>query len=164
MLGVRHEVFVRRLPHLRALLEQGAASFGDRPYLVHGDQTVSFAGAARLVAATAAKLREEHGIGRGDHVAVATANRYEHVIVAWAVTVLGGVLVELNGWWTGAELQHGIELTEPALLIGDGPRLDRLQGHDPVTTPRGPRGRVAARGRLSTPSCPTRRSTRTTPS
>ncbi len=131
VLGVRHEVFVRRLPHLRALLEQGAASFGDRPYLVHGDQTVSFAEAARLVAATAAKLREEHGIGRGDHVAVAAANRYEHVIVAWAVTVLGGVLVELNGWWTGAELQHGIELTEPALLIGDGPRLDRLQGQIP---------------------------------
>jgi acyl-CoA synthetase (AMP-forming)/AMP-acid ligase II len=131
VLGVRHEVFVRRLPHLRALLQQGAARFGDRPYLVDGDRVVSFVEAARLVAATAAALREEHGIGGGDHVAVAAANRYEHVLVAWAVTVLGGVLVELNGWWTGTELEHGIELTEPVLLIGDGPRLDRLEGRVP---------------------------------
>jgi acyl-CoA synthetase (AMP-forming)/AMP-acid ligase II len=131
VLGVRHDVFVRRLPHLRALLEQGAARFGDRPYLVDEDRVVSFADAARLVAATAAALRQEHGIGPGDHVAIAAANRFEHVLVAWAVTVLGAVLVELNGWWTAAELEHGIDLTEPALLIGDRPRLDRLQGRVP---------------------------------
>ncbi len=128
VLGVHHEVFARRRPHLRALLAEGAARFGDRPYLVHADRTVSFAEAARLAASTAAALRQEHGIQRGDHVAIAAANRYEHVIAAWSVIILGAVVVELNGWWTGPELEHGIHLTEPKLLIGDALRLARLEG------------------------------------
>jgi acyl-CoA synthetase (AMP-forming)/AMP-acid ligase II len=128
VLRVCHEVFARRHPHLRALLTDGAARFGDRPYLVHADRTVSFAEAAELVASTAAALRSEHRIGHGDHVAIAATNRYEHVIVAWSVIVLGAVVVELNGWWTGPELEHGIQLTEPKLLIGDEPRLARLAG------------------------------------
>jgi acyl-CoA synthetase (AMP-forming)/AMP-acid ligase II len=128
VLGVRHEVFARRLPHLRALLAEGAARFEDRPYLVHADRTVSFAEAAQLAANTAVALRDEYGIERGDHVAIAAANRYEHVIAAWSVIVLGAVVVELNGWWTGPELEHGIQLTKPKLLIGDGPRLARLEG------------------------------------
>jgi len=128
VLGVRHEVFARRLPHLRALLVEGAARFGDHPYLAHADRTVSFVEAAQLVANTAAALRDEHGIGRGDRVAIAAANLYEHVIVAWSVIVLGAVAIELNGWWTGPELEYGIHLTEPKLLIGDGPRLARLEG------------------------------------
>lgn len=129
--GTRHEVFVRRYPHLRALFEDGTDRHGDRPYLVHAEHTVTFAEARRLVANTAAALKQEHDIGRGDRVAIAAANRPEHVIVAWAVIVLGGVVVGLNGWWTGAELEHGIGLTQPKLLIGDGPRLARLEGAVP---------------------------------
>ncbi len=126
VMGTRHEVFAQRYPHLRALFEDGTARNGDRPYLVHDEHTITFAEARRLVAATAAALRSEHGIGQGDRVAIAAANRYEFVIVAWAVIVLGGVVVALNGWWTGPELQYGIELTDPKLLIGDAERLARL--------------------------------------
>jgi acyl-CoA synthetase (AMP-forming)/AMP-acid ligase II len=128
VMGTRHEVFARRYPHLRALFEDGTTRNGDRPYLVHGEHTITFVEARRLVAATAAALRSEHGIGRGDRVAIASANRYEFVIVAWAVIVLGGVVVGLNGWWTGPELEYGIGLTRPKLLIGDGERLARLTG------------------------------------
>jgi acyl-CoA synthetase (AMP-forming)/AMP-acid ligase II len=128
IMGTRHEVFTRRYPHLRALFEEGTTRNGDRPYLVHGGRTITFAEARRLVAATAAALQSEHDIGRGDHVAIASANRYEFVIVAWAVIVLGGVVVGLNGWWTGSELEYGIGLTHPKLLIGDQERLARLTG------------------------------------
>jgi acyl-CoA synthetase (AMP-forming)/AMP-acid ligase II len=128
VLGTRHEIFVRRLPHLRALLEQGATRFGDHPYLVQAERTVTFGEAAQMVANAAAALADEHGIRRGDRVAIAAANRYDYVIVAWAVIVLGGVVVGLNGWWTGAEFEHGIRLTSPKLLIGDRRRLSRLDG------------------------------------
>jgi len=127
-MGVCHEVFVRRHPHLRALLEEGSARHAARPYLVHGDRIVTFAEATQLIANTAASLKAEHGIERGDRVAIASANRYEYVILAWAVIVLGAVIVGLNGWWTGSELAYGISLTKPKLLIGDRPRLDRLEG------------------------------------
>ena len=84
-----------------------------------------------LVANTAAALRDEYGIGRGDRVAIAAANRHEHVIAIWAVIVLGGAVVELNAWWTGAELERGIRLTDPKLLIGDDARLARLDHQVP---------------------------------
>ncbi len=128
VLGASHDIFLDRLPHLRALLLTGASRDADRPYLVDGDTTVTFGQAAEMVASTAVALRDEHGIGKGDRVALAAANRFEHVIVAWAVIALGGVIVALNGWWTGAELEYGIGLTSPKLLVGDAKRLARLQG------------------------------------
>jgi acyl-CoA synthetase (AMP-forming)/AMP-acid ligase II len=131
VLGTRHDVFVRRFPHLRALFDDGTTRHAEKPYLVHADRTVTFADARRLVANAAAALQEEHGIGRGDRVAIAAANRYEYVVVVWAVIALGGVVVGLNGWWTGAELEYGIRLAEPKLLVADGPRLARLHGFAP---------------------------------
>ena len=86
VMGTRHEIFVRRHPHLRSLFDEGTVRHADRPYLVHADRTITFADARQLVANTAAALAEEHGIGHGDHVAIAAANRSEHVIVAWAVS------------------------------------------------------------------------------
>jgi len=128
VLGTHHDVFVHRFPHLRALFDDGTTRHAEKPYLVHADRTVTFADARRLVATTAAALQEEHGIGRGDRVAIAAANRYEYVIVVWAVIAVGGVVVGLNGWWTGAELEYGLRLAEPKLLVADGPRLARLHG------------------------------------
>ncbi len=127
-MGAQHEVFVRRQPHLRALLVAGAAQFGDRPYLVHDDGVVTFGDVERLVANASAVLRDGYGIGHGDRVAIASANRFEYVILAWAILSLGGVIVGLNGWWTTDELEYGIDLTEPKLLIGDAPRLARVRG------------------------------------
>jgi len=131
VLGVRQQVFAQRLPHLRAFLEAGVARFGDRPYLVHDGRTFTFTEVGRLVASAAQGLQAEHGIGRGDRVAIAVANRADHVVVVWALIALGAQIVELNGWWTGPELEYGIDLTQPALLIGDRPRLDRLDGSVP---------------------------------
>jgi hypothetical protein len=46
VMGTRHEVFARRYPHLRALFEDGTTRNGDRPYLVHGEHTITFVEAA----------------------------------------------------------------------------------------------------------------------
>jgi len=128
VLGVLQPVFARRLPHLRALLEQGASQHSRSPYLVHPGGVVSFGVAAGLVANAAEHLREECGVAKGDRVALAAATCFEHVIAAWAVIVLGGVIVGLNGWSTGSEMEYGIEMTEPKLLIGDSRRLERVDG------------------------------------
>ena len=131
VLGVLLPVFARRLPHLRALLEQGASQYSQSPYLVHPDGVVSFAEAAGLVANTAEHLREEFGVTKGDRVASGGATCFEHVIAAWAVIVFGGVIVGLNGWSSGAEMEYGIDMTEPKLLLGDSRRLERVKGRFP---------------------------------
>ena len=38
----------------------------------------------------------------------------------------GAIVIGLNGWWTGPELAYGVELTQPKVLIGDEPRLQRI--------------------------------------
>ena len=129
--GVLQPVFARRPPNLRALLEQGASRHSASPYLVHPGGVVSFSEAAGLIANMAEHLRHHYGIAKGDRVALAAATCFEHVIAAWAVIVLGGVIVGLNGWSAGPEMEFGIAMTEPKLLVGDTMRLARVEGRFP---------------------------------
>ncbi len=131
VLGVLQPVFARRLPHLRALFEQSASQYSHSPYLVHPGGVVTYGEAAALVANTAQLLREEFGVEKGERVALAAATSFEHAIAAWAVIVLGAVIVGLNGWSTGPEMEYGIEMTEPRLLLGDARRLERVKGRFP---------------------------------
>ncbi len=130
VLGTSQTVFARRLPHLRALLDEGVQAFAEDPWLVHSSGAVTF-GEAALQIAGAAESLAQMGIGRGDRVALAAATRYEHAIMAWAVIAAGATVVGLNAWWAAPEMEYGISITRPKLLIGDAPRLARLQGRVP---------------------------------
>ena len=63
--------------------------------------------------------------------ALAAATRYEHVNAAWAVVAAGATVVGLNGWWTGPEMEYGISLTAPKLLIGGAALLAGVDGRLP---------------------------------
>ncbi len=129
VLGETLRVFANRKRSLRELLEASVA-FGDREYIVHGDRRIRYAEHARRVASTATALRELHGIQPGDRVAILAANCPEWVIGYWATVSLGAVVSALNGWWTRDEILHGVELSEPKLLIGDRRRLERVRDLD----------------------------------
>ena len=124
------EVFARRRKDLRQLLVEAASRFGDRPYLTFPERSYTFASVVPAVASVAAALRDRYGVGKGDRVAIAAANCAEWVITFWAATSLGAITVALNGWWTGAEMAYGLELTRPSVLVGDERRLARLAGTD----------------------------------
>jgi acyl-CoA synthetase (AMP-forming)/AMP-acid ligase II len=131
VLGRPVRVFARRPAHLLEVLV-GAPS--DQPYLVFPEATLSYGEVAARAGAIAVTLAKEHGVSPGDRVAVASANRLDYVLTYWAVLALGAVMVGLNGWWTGAELDYGIELSRPTLVLGDEQRLARLAGRSPVPT------------------------------
>ncbi len=80
------------------------------------------------VASLATALRDRHGIGAGDRVAVCAANCREWLMTFWAVAALDAVLVAMNGWWTGAEMRNALDLTDPKLLVMDEKRRERLDG------------------------------------
>lgn len=130
VLGESVEVFVRRPRSLRDLVATSAAH-GDAEYIVFEDQRISYARHAQLVARVARGLRDRHGIGPGDRVAILAANCPEWILTFWAVSSLGGVVAALNGWWTRGEIEYGVGLAEPKLLVGDEKRLARLEGSDP---------------------------------
>jgi len=79
-----------------------------------------------LVGKVAAVLADDYGLRHGDRLAIASANSRAYALVEWAAVSLGVVVAGLNGWWTAAELAYGVELSDPAVVMGDGPRLTRV--------------------------------------
>lgn len=128
--GAPLKVFAHRHRNLRELLTSAAQQFGEQPYLVFPGRTLTYASMVPTVAGVARQLQDRYGVDRGDRVALASASCAEYVITMWAAFSLGAVVVALNGWWTGAEMSHALELTSPLVVLGDRRRLERLEGRD----------------------------------
>jgi len=126
VLGVPTPVFARRAPNLRALLASAAESKGELPYLVFPERTLTFADVAAAAGRVAEVLATEHGVAKGDRVAFAGANIAPYAVAWWATVSLGAIVSSLNGWWTPAELRHGVDLTTPTVVFADERRLERL--------------------------------------
>jgi steroid-24-oyl-CoA synthetase len=67
------------------------------------------------------------GVGRGARVAIAMRNCPAWIVTYMAVLKAGGVATLVNGWWQADELRQGLTLTEPCLVLCDGPRGQRLE-------------------------------------
>jgi carnitine-CoA ligase len=111
---------------LPAILDLQAAAYGDRPFLTVGDTTRTFAEMRGAVARLAGAFAE-HGIARGDRVAVMSENRLE-VLDAWfACAWLGAVLVPVNTATKGLQLEHVLTNSEPRALALEPRFLERLE-------------------------------------
>jgi len=125
VLGVDCKVFKNRLGNIREVLTAFTARHGDLPNLVFPEITLSFNDVQASTARVAAWFAER-GVVKGDRVAFAAANIAPYVIGWWATLASGAIVSSLNGWWTPAELLHGVELSKPRLVFADGPRMKRL--------------------------------------
>jgi long-chain acyl-CoA synthetase len=123
--GVEMKVYRDRLPHLRAIAEIAARRSDDRTFIVHGDRRIGFGEFFRTVNSVSAGLAA-HGVGRGDRVAVLSANNPEWALTFWGTVDLGGILVGLNGWWKADEILYGLQDSGAKVLVADGPRLARV--------------------------------------
>ena len=104
-----------------------AATFAERPAIIMDDGvTITFGELPEAVARYAARLRDEYGIGPGDRVAIWGANSLGWLLAFWATTSIGAVVVAMNGWWTPLEAQNALEVSDPALLLADAKRRERL--------------------------------------
>ena len=90
------------------------------------DERYTYADVDGQVRALAHHLRDEHGVGSGDRVALAMRNYPEWVAGYWATVVLGAAVVGMNAWWTTAELEYGLQDSRPKVLIADDERLERV--------------------------------------
>ena len=110
--GVPMRVFATALPSMRTIWEL-ARGYGDRDYVVYEDERYTYAEIDAQVRALAHHLRDVHGVGSGDRVAIAMRNYPEWVVGYWATISIGAAVV-------GHErvVDHA----------GDGVRPDRLAG------------------------------------
>jgi acyl-CoA synthetase (AMP-forming)/AMP-acid ligase II len=125
-------VFKNRARSLGEVLS-ASVQHGDRDYLVTADRRITFTEHAAQVASLARVLREEHGVGPGDRVGVLAANGPEWIVSFWATISLGAVAVGYNSWWTGAEIEYGLQHTSPKVLVADAKRRALLPEEHGVT-------------------------------
>jgi long-chain acyl-CoA synthetase len=114
-------------PTLRAVAEM-ARGHGEKIFLVHEDERVSFEAFFRAVAAFAHELRAQ-GVEKGDRVAIVMRNLPEWPVAFYAAAALGAIVTPLNAWWTGPELEYGLTDSGSKIAILDAERLERLAEH-----------------------------------
>ena len=123
--GAPMRVFNSAPPTMRSIWEL-AQFHAEKPYIVFEDERYTYAETAALVRALAHHLRDVHGVGSGDRVAIAMRNYPEWVIAYWATVAIGAAAVGVNAWWTSQELGYGLADSRPKVLIADDERLERV--------------------------------------
>jgi long-chain acyl-CoA synthetase len=115
----------------RSVRDVWAASkqFAERPYLVYGDERLTYAAAHSAVDAVAAWLTAQ-GVRPGQRVAIAMRNYPEWMLIYWACVSCGIAVVGMNAWWTTEEMAYALEDSQPAVLFLDAERLERLNGRE----------------------------------
>ncbi|MFP6626140.1 MAG: class I adenylate-forming enzyme family protein [Deltaproteobacteria bacterium] len=127
VLGEPMEVFKYRPLSLVSMLRD-SSSYGPVEYIVCDDLRITFEEHLRLVASTAATMKDRYDVGQGDRVAILAANCPEWIVAFWATLSLGAIVVGLNGWWVHDEILYGLKDCDPKILIGDEKRLARIDG------------------------------------
>ena len=125
--GVDLPIIAAAPPALTHYFAHFCAQHGDTPFLVDGDQRLSFAETYAAARKVAGALIEGYGVKRGDRVGIAMRNAPAWVILYMGILMAGGCATLLNGWWQGGELIAGIEDVETCLVFVDEPRCARLE-------------------------------------
>jgi long-chain acyl-CoA synthetase len=115
--------FRKAPPTLRDLFDQNRS---DLPFIVYGDERLSFEEAWCEACRTATLLVERYGIEKGDRVAISMRNYPEWMIAFTAITSVGAIAVAMNALWQADELAYGLTDSGSKLLFADEERLARL--------------------------------------
>ncbi|MGL6072392.1 AMP-binding protein, partial [Craterilacuibacter sp.] len=100
-------------------LEQQTRIHGAQPFLLYGDESLSYARVNACVNQYAHALYTL-GIRKGDAVALVMENRPEYFIAWFALNKLGAVCGFINTNLTGTPLRHALAATEArAVIVGD---------------------------------------------
>jgi len=126
--GVTLKVWKNCPPSLRSLLELSQLH-GDKVFIVYEDEHYTFAEHFALAARFARYLVDDVGIVKGDRVAIAMRNFPEWSAAFWGAAAAGAVVVPLNAWWTGPELEYGLIDSGARVAVVDAERLERLGPH-----------------------------------
>ena len=102
---------------------------GTRDCMVLDDERMSFEAQYRAVCTLARHLRDDLGLVKGDRVAIAMRNLPEWSVAFWAAAASGAIVVPLNAWFTGAELEYTLADSGAKIALMDLERLQRIAPH-----------------------------------
>ena len=111
---------------LREVVEK-SEKFGDSEFMILGNRRISYVGHYNLVCKLSHFLKSKMGVSKGDRVALVMRNLPEWSVAFWATTAIGAIIVPLNAWFTGKELQHCINDCGAKVAIVDFKRAKILR-------------------------------------
>ncbi len=129
--GVRTRVWKNAPATLGEILRR-SRRYGDRVFLAYEGEEWTFERHYREAARLAHLLRDRLGVRTGDRVAIAMRNYPEWSVAFWGAAAAGAVVVSLNAWWTGAELEYGLADSGTRVAFVDAERARRIAGHRPA--------------------------------
>jgi acyl-CoA synthetase (AMP-forming)/AMP-acid ligase II len=112
-------------PTLPMFFDIFCALYGQTEAVIAGEERLTFA-ELNVQATRLAKALVGRGIGKGDRVAIAMRNCPAWIVSYMAALKAGAVATLVNGWWQPHELAHGLELTDPKLVLADAGRAKRI--------------------------------------
>jgi len=127
--GVAMRVW-KHVPAMAAEVFVAARAFGDREFLVHRDERITYDAFARASLAVADVL-VRRGLKKGDRVGLVMRNLPEWPVVFMGALLAGAIVVPLNAWWSGTELAYGILDCGARFVFADAERLARLKDLPP---------------------------------
>jgi long-chain acyl-CoA synthetase len=128
--GRECRVFAKRERSMREKVEL-AGRRGDTECMIYGERRISYGEFARLVWGAARSLTRDHGLARGDRLAVLSYNCPDWILALFGAVSAGGIGVGLNGWWATEEIAYGLEDSGSRFLVVDErlfPRVEPLLG------------------------------------
>jgi long-chain acyl-CoA synthetase len=125
--GVKTRVWKNAPPTLRDVFLL-SRQFGARTFVVYRDERVSYEDFARAALAIAEALQAA-GLKKGDRVAIAMRNLPEWPAAFFGCLLAGGVATLLNAWWSGPELEYGLNDSGARFAFVDRERLERIGEH-----------------------------------
>jgi len=128
--GGRRTMLFRNAPgSLRALFEATAT---ERPFLVHGDERLTYAQAWAAASRIGHVLVHDCGVRPGDRVAISMRNHLEWMLAFNAIVSIGAIAVAMNAHWQAEEMAFGLRDCEARVLLADTERLERLARCGPL--------------------------------
>ena len=94
--------------------------------IVAGDERLTYGAIDEISERLARVLVGSFGIGKGDRVGIAMPNSPSWIVTYMAALKAGAIATLINGWWQPAELEHGLALSEPVLILADAERARRI--------------------------------------
>jgi len=78
----------------------------------------------------ARELHTAFGVQPGDRVGIAMRNLPEYVVAFWGAALNGAIVVPLNAWWAGGELDYAVRDADVTVLFADEERVERVLADD----------------------------------
>lgn len=126
--GVETRIWNGAPTDLREIFDS-SEQFDERTFFVYEGERITYGEHRKAVHKLAHELQQKYGVQKGDRVGLIMRNFPEWSMTFWATVVIGAVIVPLNAWGTGPELEYGILDSGAKVVVADAERLDRIRPH-----------------------------------